>query len=254
MRGAEQLLAPLTPNFWRAPTDNDRGNHMAERHAAWRHAAEHREVRGVTVKREVDNTWLVQADMTFPDAGDTVGTLFYKFTDNGNIRVTFQVEPRGKGLASMPRMGLTMQIPLAYDRVTWLGRGPHENYADRRASAFFGKYSLAAGDCFFPYIEPQESGNRMDTFWVTFADRTGKGIRVTGDPKINFSIAPYSLEELSVRKHPWELNPCGNWIVNIDYGQMGLAGEDSWGALPWPEYQLMPSQTYRCAFVLSPTN
>jgi len=181
--GEEQILSPLAPNFWRAPTDNDRGNHMAERHAMWQHAAEHREVHGVHVKREVDDTWLVQVDLTFPEAAETAGTLIYKFTHAGEIRVTFKVEPKGKGLESLPRIGMTVQIPSAYDQVTWLGRGPLENYADRRASAFFGKYTLAARDFFFPYVEPQECGNRMDTFWVSFTDRAGKGIKVTGDPR-----------------------------------------------------------------------
>jgi beta-galactosidase len=252
VKGEEQLLAPLAPNFWRAPTDNDRGNGMPERHAAWRRAAERGVVRGVAVRRGVDNTWLVQVDQAYPEAADTTGTLQYSFSNAGQIRVTFEIEPKGKGLASLPRFGMTLQLPSSYDRVTWLGRGPQESYSDRKASAFIGKYSLAASDFFFPYVEPQETGNRTDTFWATFTDKAGKGIKVTGDPKINFSILPYMIEELTVRKHPWELNPCGNWAVNLDYGQMGLAGEDSWGALPWPEHQLLPDRAYSYGFVLSP--
>ena len=252
VKGKEQILSPLMPNFWRAPTDNDRGNHMAERHAAWRMAAEHREVRKVSVKREVDNTLFVQVSLAYPDAGESVGTLNYTFNDAGDIRVWFKIESQGKGLASVPRIGMTVQIPSAYNRVTWLGRGPQENYADRRASAFFGKYTLPAADFFFPYVEPQESGNRTDVYWACFADKSGHGIRVTGDPKINFNVLPYTADELSVRKHPWELSPCGNLIVNIDYGQMGLAGENSWGALPWPEYQFPAGRAYSYGFVLSP--
>jgi len=250
--GKELLLAPLAPDFWRAPTDNDRGNGMAARHAVWKLAAARREVRGVSVQREVDGNWRVLVSLAYPDAGETVGTLVYKFTNAGQIRVSFKVEPKGQGLASLPRVGMTTQIPLGYDRVTWLGRGPGENYADRRASAFFGKYTLSAGDFFFPYVEPQETGNRTDCFWVTFTDAAGKGIRVTGDPKINFSVLPYAAEELETRKHPWELNPCGNWVIRLDYGQMGLAGEDSWGARPWPEYQLPPGRAYSFGFVLEP--
>ncbi len=252
VQGEEQLLAPLEPSFWRAPTDNDRGSHMAERHAAWQHAAERREVRGVSIQREVDGNWRVLVTFAFPAAGETTGALAYKFTNAGQIRVALKVEPQGKGLESLPRVGMTLQIPLAYDRVTWLGRGPHENYADRKASAFFGRYTLSAADFFFPYVEPQETGNRTETFWATFTDAAGKGIKITGDPKINFNILPYLASELQTRKHPWELNPCGNWVVNVDYGQMGLAGEDSWGARPWPEYQLAPDRTYSYGFVLSP--
>jgi beta-galactosidase len=250
--GEEQILAPLSPNFWRAPTDNDRGSHMAERHAAWRRAGERAEVRGVSVKREVDETWLVQVRLAFPEAGETAGTLVYKFTHAGHIRVAFKVEPKGDGLPSLPRVGLTMQIPASYDTVTWLGRGPHESYADRKDAAFFGKYTLKAKAFFFPYVEPQETGNRTDTFWATFTDGAGRGIRVTGDPKINFTVLPYAIGELEARKHPWELSPSGNLIVHLDYGQMGLAGEDSWGARPWPEYQLLPDRSYSYGFVLSP--
>jgi len=254
VKGEEQLLAPLAPTFWRAPTDNDRGSGMPARHTSWRKAGEKAEVLGLSVKHEVDGTWSVVAALAFREAEDTTGTLSYTFTDAGQIRVAFKVEPKGKRLESLPRFGLTAQIPRGYDRVAWLGRGPGENYADRRASAFFGQYRLAADDFFFPYVEPQETGNRTDTFWVTFTDADGKGIRVTGDPKINFSILPFTVGELESRKHPWELHPCGNWVVHLDYGQMGLAGEDSWGARPWPEYQLAPDRSISYGFLLEPAN
>ncbi len=252
VKGEEQLLSPLAPNFWRAPTDNDRGNHMAVRHAVWRQTAEQGEVRAVGVRHEVDDTWLVRVSLAYPGAGATTAALTYSFTNTGQIRVVFKVVPGGKDLPSLPRVGMTLQIPVALDRVTWLGRGPHESYADRKASAFFGVYTLAAEAFYFPYVEPQESGNRTETYWVTFTDRAGKGIKITGDPKINFNVSPYALSELETRKHPWELNRCGNWIVSVDYGQMGLAGEDSWGALPWPEYQLLPDRAYSFGFTLSP--
>ncbi|HPK38237.1 MAG TPA: glycoside hydrolase family 2 TIM barrel-domain containing protein, partial [Kiritimatiellia bacterium] len=248
--GEEQFLTPLEPNFWRAPTDNDRGNQMAARHAVWRHAAEQRKVRDVIVRREMDGNWHVLVTLSFPAAGETAGTLDYTFTSGGQIRVVFKVTPKGNKLASLPRLGMTAQIPIGYDHVTWLGRGPQENYADRKAAAFFGKYTLPAGDFFFPYVEPQETGNRTETFWVQFTDSAGKGIKVTGDPKINFSILPYTIRELETRKHPWELHPCGNWVVNLDYGQMGLAGENSWGAKPWEAFQLMPDREYTYGIML----
>ena len=153
----EQLLTPLAPDFWRAPTDNDRGNGMAARHTVWREAAVRREVRGVTVRREVDGNWRVLVSLAYPAAGETVGTLIYTFTNAGQIRVAFRLEPTGKGLPALPRIGMTAQIPAAFDRVTWLGRGPHENYADRRESAFVGRYDLPADDFFFPYVEPGEA-------------------------------------------------------------------------------------------------
>jgi beta-galactosidase len=250
--GEERLLAPLAPDFWRPPTDNDRGNGMPGRHAVWRYAAARRAVREVTVRREVDGSWRVLVALDYPDAGETTGSLIYTFTDAGRIRVAFRVEPKGEGLASVPRVGMTAQIPAGFDRVAWLGRGPHENYADRKASAFFGRYELPAEAFFFPYVKPQETGNRTEVFWASFTDAAGKGIRVWGEPKINFSVLPYTAEELETRGHPWELNRCGNLVLRLDYGQMGLAGEDSWGARPWPEYQLPAGRAYSYGFVLEP--
>jgi beta-galactosidase len=250
--GEERLLAPLAPDFWRPPTDNDRGNDMPARHAVWKQAAARRVVREVTLRREVDGSWRVRVALAYPEAGETTGSLAYTFTDAGQIRVAVHVEPKGPGLAPLPRVGMVTQIPAGFDRVTWLGRGPHESYADRKASAFFGRYELPAEDFSFPYVEPQETGNRTDVFWASFADASGKGIRVWGAPVINFSVLPYTAEELEARKHPWELNRCGNLVLRLDYGQMGLAGEDSWGARPWPEYQLPPGREYSYGFVLEP--
>ncbi len=250
--GREMLLAPLEPCFWRAPTDNDRGNRMPERHAVWRDAAAKRAARGVRLYREVDGNWRVIVDLAYPAAAGTAGSLGYTFFTDGSIRVAFRLKPEGPGLASLPRVGMAARIPSDYSRVKWLGRGPHENYADRKASAFYGLYALDAADFHFPYVEPQESGNRTDTFWVSFTDADGKGIRVKGDSQINFNVSPYTLGELETRKHPWDLEPCGGWVVYLDYGQMGLAGENSWGAMPWPEYQLPTDREYAYGFVLEP--
>jgi beta-galactosidase len=250
--GEERLFTPLAPDFWRPPTDNDRGNNMPRRQAIWRHAAERRVVREVTTRREVDGNWCVRVALAFPDTGETVGSLVYTFLNSGRIRVAFQVEPKGEGVPAMPRVGMVTQIPVGFDHVAWLGRGPHENYADRKTSAFFGRYELSADALFFPYVRPQETGNRSDVFWASFTDKSGKGFRVCGDPKINFSVLPYTAEEIETRNYPWELNRCGNLVVRLDYGQMGLAGEDSWGAQPWPEYQLPVGRVYSYSFILEP--
>ncbi|MDA3925805.1 MAG: DUF4981 domain-containing protein [Kiritimatiellae bacterium] len=249
--GVEQLMTPLEPEFWRAPIDNDRGNKMPVRHACWERAAAGRVLRDVLIKKDVDGSQRVEISFAVPDAQKTSGVLNYTFRADGRIRVVLELTPEGKKMPSVPRIGMKMQISPALNQVSWLGRGPGENYSDRKRGSFYGKYSLPAEKFFFPYVEPQETGNHMDTFWVNFTDETGNGIRVEGDPKINFSILPYTVQELSRHKHPWELNRCGNWAVQIDYGQMGLAGENSWGARPWPDYQLNAGKSYKCEFVLS---
>jgi len=251
--GNEILIAPFVPSFWRAPTDNDKGNGMPARQSIWREAEEKYQVSQISTRREVDGTWSVRAKLAFPSARESTVELAYTFTHTGKIRVMYTLSPKGENLQPIPRIGMTTQIPLKYGHVDWLGRGPQENYADRRAAAFYGRYSLPASEFFFPYVVSQETGNRSDVYWVSFADATRKeGVKVTGDPRINFSVLPYTVAELSQRKHPWELVPTGNWVIHIDFGQMGLAGEDSWGARPWDEYSLPASHEYRYNFTLEP--
>jgi len=249
--GSEQLMTPLEPEFWRAPTDNDCGNRMIKRHGCWKDAAKNRVVRDVNIKDGVDGHQLIEVTFAVPDAQQTSGLIRYSFEESGQIRVMFELSPKGRNLPPVPRIGMKMQIAPVLDQVTWLGRGPGENYCDRKRASFYGKYSLPAADLFFPYVKPQECGNRMDVFWVKFTDKEGNGIRVDADPKINFSILPYTIMELSSRSHPWELNPCGNWAVQLDYGQMGVAGENSWGAKAWPKYQLNANRSYKFEFILS---
>ncbi len=249
--GRELLMTPLEPEFWRAPTDNDRGSGMPERLACWRFAAARRVVRDIFIRNDEEGNRRIEVVFALPEAGQSGCTVSYTFRQGGDVRVSLTLEPQGAGLPPVPRVGMTMQISPALDRVTWLGRGPGENYSDRKRASFMGRYTLHADEFFFPYVRPQESGNRMDTYYVDFTGADGGGIRVTGDPRINFSTLPYTIEELSSRAHPWELNRCGNRVVHIDYGQMGLAGENSWGAQPWPEYRLTADRSWRFEFVLS---
>ena len=244
--GRDQILAPLVPNFWRAPTDNDRGSEMDKRLGLWNHIA------GTgTVQRGTDGASL-QARIVYPAARASAVELNYRFAPDGSIRVAFVFRPAGKGLPLLPRVGLVTRLPLAVDRVAWLGRGPQENYCDRCAGAFFGKYELPAADFFFPYVEPGETGTRSDVFWATFTDKNGRGLRIEAEPKMAFDILPYTQEELAARKHPYQLVPCGQWVVNIDCAQQGIVGESSWGAVPWPEYSLPADRPYAFTFTLKP--
>lgn len=249
--GVEQLMTPLEPEFCGAPTYNDRSNQMLQRHRCWENAAADRVVRDALIKEDLDGNQQVQVSFALPGAGRSSGSLSYTFRADGRIHVALELTPAGEGLPGVPRVGMKIQISPLLDQVTWLGRGPGESYSDHKRGSFFGRYTLPAGDLFFPYVKPQECGNRTDTFWVTFTDKRGTGIRVEGAPQINFSVLPYTVQELARSKHPWQLNPCGNWAVQIDYGQMGLAGENSWGARPWAEHQLPAGKTYKCEFTLS---
>jgi beta-galactosidase len=152
----------------------------------------------------------------------------------------------------LPRFGVRLKIPGEFGRVEWYGRGPHENYWDRRTGAAVGIYSAAVEDLFTPYVEPQESGNRADVRWVAFTARDGTGLRATGLPLLDFSAWRFAPEELERRKHPFEIEPARDITVNLDLRQMGVGGNDSWGAWPLPQYRLPADKSYQHSFRLEP--
>ena len=232
--GVERFLSPLEPNFWRAPTSNGKGSGISARQQSWKSAAMNRKV---TSFKTTGNR--IEVGLAFPDVKETIGTLDYVFGD-GACQVTFNLRPRGENLIHPPRVGLTCRIPDGYDSVSWFGRGPHESYSDRCSSAFFGRYACGAEDLFFAYSEPQENGNRMDVYELALQSEEGGLIRVTGVPKFEFSLWPCTQSELEAGWNPYFFKPGNARTLNIDFGQMGVAGEMTWGdgGVPWAEYRL----------------
>ena len=138
----------------------------------------------------------------------------------------------------------------AFGRARWFGRGPHENYPGRTASAFFGRYARAAADFLFPYAKPQESGNRGDVYELTVTDGAGKGFAVTAPGRpLHVNLLAYTAEELERRRHQAELEPCGDLIVHLDGFQRGVDGS---GAGLHADQELVAEGTYSFSFVLSP--
>ncbi len=232
--GRERLAAPLEPSFWRATTSNGAGSGFASKRKAWKTAAANRKVTDV----KIGDGWIEFA-FAFPDVVETTGRLVYAFAD-GACSVEFELRPEGDNLIDPPRFGLTCQVPRAFDRVTWFGRGPHESYSDRKASAFYGRYTAAADDLFFSYAVPQENGNRMDTRELEIAAANGDAIRVKGCPKFDFSLQPCTMEELADGWNPHYFKPGATRTLDIDFGQSGLAGEMTWGdgGVPWEQHRL----------------
>ena len=247
VNGRERLAAPLEPSFWRAPTSNDNGSGFMGKRRCWRDAAAHRKVTDVKV-----GDGRIEVAFSFPDAKATTGRITYAFADEA-CRVEFELRPDGEDVIDPPRFGLTCQVPREFGRVSWFGRGPHESYSDRSASAFFGRYTAAADDLFFAYAAPQENGNRMDVRELELAAADGETIRVKGCPKFDFSLQPCTLEELEQRWNPHYCAPAAARTLDIDFGQAGVAGESSWGesGAPWPEHRLPgKGQTLRYSFEL----
>ena len=146
-------------------------------------------------------------------------------------------------MPELPRYGMKIGIPGDFSNLTWYGRGPHENYWDRKTSAFIGVNQSTVEDQYFPYIRPQENGYKTDTRWLTLQDSTGKGLMFIGEPMISFSALNYSIDDLDQGtkqnyKHTNDLIPRDEVYINIDYKQTGVGGDDSWGARPHPQYTL----------------
>ncbi|HKQ06473.1 MAG TPA: glycoside hydrolase family 2 TIM barrel-domain containing protein [Blastocatellia bacterium] len=249
VKGKQLIAAPLAPNFWRPPTDNDRGNDMPKRQGIWRDAAANRTVKEVTAEQVSPQVVRVIAAATLPAGASTVRNV-YTFYGSGEIEIEQEITPGGQ-LPDLPRFGMQMRVPGEFRTVTWFGRGPQENYWDRNTAAAVGQYSEQVENLFFPYIEPQESGNRTDVRWITLTNRNGFGLKATGMPLLSVSAWPFHMEELERRKHPSEIVAAEDITVNLDDRQMGVGGDNSWGALQHPEYRL-PAGPYRYRFRIEP--
>jgi beta-galactosidase len=249
VRGKQLIAAPLAPNFWRPPTDNDRGNNMPKRQGIWRDAAAKRVVNEVKAEQVSPQVVKVIATATLSVSGSKVLNV-YTFYGSGVIEVEQQITTAGN-LPDLPRFGMQMRVPGEFRTVTWYGRGPQESYWDRNSAAAVGRYSDQVENLFFPYIEPQESGNRTDVRWITLTNRAGFGLRATGMPLLSVSAWPFHMEELERHKHPNEIVMSSDITVNLDYRQMGVGGDNSWGAQQHPEYRL-PAKAYRYSFRIEP--
>ena len=151
----------------------------------------------------------------------------------------------------MPRFGMQMSMPAEFTTFTWYGRGPHETYWDRKTGAAVGLYSGQVSEIVHDYVRPQENGNRTDVRWVGLTNNKGEGLIALGMPLLSVSAWPYTMEALESARHINELKQGKNITVNIDYKQMGVGGDNSWGARTHPEYTL-PAKPYRYSFCLRP--
>lgn len=251
VQGRELLAGPLALNFWRPPTDNDRGNGMPGRCAVWRDAG----ARAKSVKASVTSAGaaaLLAYDLTLP-AGDSSAKVVYKVHGDGVIEVMASLTPSGS-LPEIPRVGMQCQLAGDDTTWTWFGRGPGENYRDRKQGTSVGIWNGSVKDLWFPYVEPQETANRTDIRWakLTGSNKHGIKIEAIGDSLLEVGAYPFLQSDLESFKHPSEIPARDLTTVHIGLGQMGVGGEDSWQAKPLPQYQLPADKPYTFQFRLSP--
>ncbi len=190
------------------------------------------------------------------EGGAVTHTVRYTISADGGVTVANDFAPRaGTKLPDLPRIGMRLAVPGAFDRVQWFGRGPQENYRDRNTAAFVGLYESAAGDEDIPYVAPQEYGNRTETRWVAVRDKAGAGLLIAGQPLVEFSAHPYWPEDLTLdsrgAKHPADIIRRDFICLTLDLAQMGVGGDDSWGAPVHPQY-MVPAKPYAYSFRFQP--
>lgn len=259
--GKEMIEAIPKPNFWRAPTDNDCGNLMAMRYAQWKIASmyvNHKEYRGAAYGpgnepkvEEKEHSVKVSYTYFLPTTPAAECTLAYEVYGDGRVRTTLSYDPV-KELGDMPEFGVIFKFNADYDHVSWYGLGEAETYADRKKGAKLGIYSNLVKDNIARYMVPQECGSKEEVRWAKITDRKGRGMLFEMDPEngpMMFSALPYTPHEMENAMHPYELPEVHYTVVRVAKGQMGIAGDDSWGARTHEEYLLDASKPMEFSFV-----
>ncbi len=241
--GGRKILkeeAVLEPNFWRAPTDNDFGASLNVKNRVWEDPG----MKLVSLKSEMDGgVAVVTAEYELTEVGGGL-VLVYKVNNAGEIVVTQTLKAgAGSDVPDMMRFGMRMAMPEEYDRIEYYGRGPGENYADRKEGALLGLYEQTVDEQFYPYIRPQENGLKSDVRFWRQMDIAGNGIEVVAAEPFSASALFYSRESLDEglakrQMHSQEVAKTDAVWLSIDGAHTGLGCEDSWGALPIPEYRL----------------
>ncbi len=247
--GKEILTSPLVPNFWRATTDNDRGADWVPKECGiWKDSVSKGKVINFDGDYEGGPAAVIRVKRKL-DANESTVINKYTIYGSGKIDVEQKLVP-GKGLPVIPRIGMQMRIAGEYDNLKWFGKGPHENYVDRQTSVAVGIYSGKVKELIHDYIEPQENSNHMDVRWASLTNDDGEGVMIIGDPLVEVSAWPYTQENLEKSKHPYDLEYDGKITVNIDWGQMGLGGDNSWGLKPLEKYMLKANKVYHYKYSL----
>ena len=244
---------PLTPFFWRAPNDNDLGNKMPSRTKVWKNAGNRMESVNLNVIKDLGNIKISSVHIDSV-TGSTLNTE-YTIDNNGSIKIERRIDISGEELPEIPRIGVKLTLPGFFNKIEWFGRGPHESYWDRKQSAAFGLYKGLVWDQTFQYIRPQETGNKTDVYWMAVTSDEF-GLMAVGLPQFDGSVHQYPYEDLDYypgsQKHgKLDITPKNQTDWLIDYKQMGVGGDNSWGAKPMKKYTIYPG-IYEHSFMLIP--
>jgi beta-galactosidase len=256
--GKEIIQKGPRPNFWRAPTDNDFGGDMPARLGIWREAGKNCMVESFSITQI--NPVLIQVKIAFMiPAEESKWYSVYDIYGSGDVVLKNTFVPGHDRLPEIPRVGMTMILSGDFENISWFGRGPQENYWDRKTGAPVGVYDGKVIDQYHPYIRPQENGNKIDVRWVALTNSEGMGLLAIGEPFLSVSGQHFLNDDFDegpekIQRHTYHIRRRDLVTLNLDYKLMGVGGDTSWGerARPHPEYTLFPNRTYSYSLRLRP--
>ncbi|MHC1748128.1 MAG: glycoside hydrolase family 2 TIM barrel-domain containing protein [Cellulosilyticaceae bacterium] len=245
----EFIKQPIRPNFWRAITDNDRGNDLAREAAQWKIASLYAKHTAVSLKA-LNEKAIVTITYDLGTEPQATCQIAYSVDALGKIKVSMMYP--GSQLAAMPVYGISFKIPASYDCFAWYGNGPLETYCDRKQGAKLGIYDMKVVNNVSDYLRPQECGNKTAVRWASLTDNRGTGIKISAEIPFEMSALPYTCHELENACHHYELPPVHYTVINVNKVQMGIAGDDTWGAKTHPEYCIPADKPMNFSFDITP--
>ena len=233
----------LRPNFWRAPTDNDMGAHLQKKFKVWKNPQMN--LKNIDVKKDKKaNTVTIVTSFDMPEVQGQMDITYLVFANTGAVKVTEDFKAtEGAKVSDMFRFGMLLQMPYSMEKSTYYGRGPVENYSDRKDCMRIAIYNDDADNQYFPYIRPQESGTKSDIRWWKQTDATGLGLQVKSCAPFYASALHFDTEELDdgdekEQRHSFDLKKSKFTNLFLDAAHMGVGGENSWGAWPLEKYRV----------------
>ena len=233
----------LKPNFWRAPTDNDMGANLQKKFKVWKNPQMN--LKNIDVKKDKKaNTVTIVTSFDMPEVQGQMDITYLVFANTGAVKVTEDFKAtEGAKVSDMFRFGMLLQMPYSMEKSTYYGRGPIENYSDRKDCMRIAIYNDEADNQYFPYIRPQESGTKSDIRWWKQTDATGLGLQVKSCAPFYASALHFDTEELDdgdekEQRHSFDLKKSKFTNLFLDAAHMGVGGENSWGAWPLEKYRI----------------
>jgi len=245
--GNNLLTGALEPYFWKPENDNQRAAGFAKRLGVWQKAAQERELLSFETHQMGGIRYLTY---TFRLAVGAQYTLTYAINQQGEVQVTADYQPSATDIPVIPKFGMRMRLPRDFQQIEWYGRGPWENYPDRKRSQTIGLWHLPLSAFGYDYIRPQDNANRCDVRWFTISNGQQQTLRIDGGQPLCFRVWDYAEEDLCVA-HPYELKR-GEFVnVNIDLDIHGVGGADTWGRRTLPQFTIPGTEAHHYSFIIS---